>query len=145
MNTKTIDTARAGRSRFSRAGFTLMEIMVAMLLASMSSAGIIRGIVLAKGLNQSSEQRVVAFAMARSQVEEVKGRRFSTLIAGNTMETGLPMTHLGGEAQTALNCDRWTFIMDQPFPPRKEVFVLVRWTYRGRLMNEFVRAIVYEK
>ena len=122
-----------------------MEIMVAMLLAAMSSAGIVRGIVLAKGLNQSSEQRVVAFSMAKSQMELVKGRSFSSLTAGNTFESNLPMTHLGGESQTAIACSRWTFIVDQPFPPRKEVFVLVRWNYRGRLMSEWIRGIVYEK
>ncbi len=142
---KMNNTLGKKNTRLSRAGFTLIEIMVALMLAAMSSAGIFRGIVLAKGLNQASEQRVVAFSMARAQMEQVKGREYSTLPSGNTTETGLPLTHLGGEAQTNLTCDRWTIVLTRAAPPRKEVFVIVRWTYRGRNMNEWIRGMMYEK
>ncbi len=60
------------KRRFSNAGFSLIEIMVAILILGIALAGLTRGITTALASNKDSELQTVAALAAAAQIETIR-------------------------------------------------------------------------
>jgi len=133
-------------ARRGGAGFTLVEVVVAMGVAAMVTGGIYQGLSISNGLNHANEQRVVAFGLCMSRLEMVKGMEYEEI--GPTVfgaEPSVALTHLGGIAQVPISGTRTTVVRELANPERKEVVVALNWTYRGTQLNEQLTGLVYPK
>ena len=128
------------------AGFTLVEVMVALLLAALAAGGVYRGLFVCRGLNQANAQRVVAFGLCSAQLEHVKGMGYEEVVPGGfALEPSVPLTHLGGIHHVPVVGARNTTVRELANPVRKEVVVRVDWTFRGRALTEQLTGLVYPK
>ena len=142
-NTSTMMTN--SNRRADSDGFTLVEVMVAMLVAALLSAGVIHSVILVKNLNQANEQRTVAFNLCKSKLEAIVALDYEA-IPDFTTENNLPMTHLGEVARNPLTGIRYTWVTPQTTPiEHKEVRSAVVWTFRDKTLFELATATVYRK
>ena len=63
----------------TRHGFTLAEILIGMLIAVLSAAGIIKGLVFANAMSEKNLCEQAAFALSVNIVEQLKSHTFSKL------------------------------------------------------------------
>ena len=101
---------------------------------------------MARQITAASSQRVSAFGLCEARLEQARGIDYSDLVAANfPAETGITLSHLSGETQQALLCDRAVAIQNLTSPDRKEVIVTVDWAYRGRALQESSTGILYPR
>ena len=126
-------------------GFTLVEVMVAMLIAALVSAGVIHSVILVKHLNQANEQRAVAFNLCKSRIESLISIGYDSLPV-STVESNLPMTHLGEVARNELTGTRRTTVTTATTPIEHKVIQAdVTWSFRNSTLTETATATVYRK
>ena len=127
-------------------GFTLAEVMVALLLIAMLSAVLIQSVALSRRITYSNAQRVSAFGMCKGRLEGVRGMEYDQIVVTNFIaETGLQFLHLSGKDRLPIACSRSVTINSQTNPVRKDIQVLVSWNYRGTAFQEQINAVVYPK
>jgi len=131
-------------ARSATGGFTLVETLVAMLVAAVLSVGVVHGVTVAKSLNSANEQRMVAFGMCKSQIEELSRQEFD-LIA-SLPDEDIRLSHLGEQSRSALKCKRVTVVTEHANPiEHKEIRSTVVWRFRGDVKSETVATNVYRK
>lgn len=121
-----------------------METMVAILVAALLSVGVVQGVTVAKTLNSTNEQRLVAFTLCKSKIEELSRQDFEAI--SSVGEENLRLSHLGEQAREAVNCKRITVVTAKPNPiAHKEIRTTVVWRFRGDVKSETVATNVYRK
>lgn len=128
---------------------TLIEVMIASGVLMLIAGGFISAIVTGSRLNYSSAQHVAAFGLCKSRFEQMRAMQLESY-AGITevefpFEPSLPLTHAGGQKRIPLSCSRSTNIRDLDNPARKEVSIVVSWTFAGRPTQERLDTVIYQK
>lgn len=121
---------------------------MATFLVTLLGAGVVNGIIAARRHTYINAQRVEAFGLAKSKIEEMKGKKFDTLSAnyGNEqVETDLVFVNLGGEKQKTITARRILKQVDVPNPTRKRVTVTIEWDYRGSSKQEEITTFLYPR
>ena len=127
-----------------RQGLSLIEVMVSMLVISLMAGVLVRSIMVARNLTQSSSQNVTAFGLCQAKLEQLRGEDYATITSTNyPAESGLRLTHLGGLSQAAVTCDRTVTIQPRSAPDRKEVTVTVAWQVRDRPLQQQLLGVIY--
>ena len=133
-------------ARGSKLGLTVLEVLVSLTLLGIVGGALVRSVILARQLTYASSQRVSAFGLCRARIEEVRGFDYANIAATNfPAETGIRLSHLGGQNQDPINCDRAVAIQTLTGPDRKEVLVTVSWNYRDRNLQEDITGILYPR
>lgn len=133
-------------SRDPRSGLSLVEVMVSILLLGMLGGAVGRSLIMARQITNASSQRVSAYGLCEARLEQARGMDYADVVATNfPAETGITLSHLSGETQQALLCDRSVTIQDLSYPDRKQVVVSVDWTYRGRALQETATGVLYPR
>ncbi len=132
--------------RDPRSGLSLVEVMVSILLLAMLGGAVGRSLIMARQITAASSQRVSAYGLCEARLEQSRGSDYSDVVATNfPTENGLTLSHLSGETQQALLCNRSVTIQDLYYPDRKEVVVNVDWTYRGQALQETATGVLYPR
>lgn len=135
-------------------GLTLIEVIIATFLVTLLAGGVFNGIIASRRLTYVNAQRVEAFGLAKSKIEEMKGKRFTELNAAygvKQQETDLVFVNLGGDKQKVITANRTTTLEDlgeagnDSNPVRKRITVEVEWEYRGRNRSEELVTYLYPK
>ncbi len=122
-------------SQKNNSGFTLIEIMIAILILLLALGGLLFGFVNCMFLNERNHNLVTAINDAQFVLEEVRSRPFfdSAGVAGvenfctNYAATAPALTHLVGEAATCTP----TFLAETLI----QVVVQIDWTEKQRARN----------
>lgn len=144
MNT-VLQISDNGKRRKARAGVTLIEMLIAMLILAMISIGLLHGVMTGVRLNYAAAQRAAAFGLCMDLYEQMRGADYSNVTYSNFPPETIRMTHLGGSQRVPLNCQRSCQITQKASPNRKEVEIEVTWIYMGRTMTEKLNGMVFEK
>ncbi len=126
-------------------GMTLVEVLVAMMIVAVLAVGVYSGIVQGSRLNYAASQRVAAFGICRSLLEEMRSAGYNAVTSTNFPEKNVFITHLGGSDRIPLAgvcSNQITFAGD---PDRKEVSIWTTWNYRGRSFTEVLDGVVYHR
>ncbi len=130
--------AIAGPDHRLQAGITLVEVMVAVLILSMTLGGGISAVTTFSRAAEAARRRTEAVHTARSTLEILAKQSFS----GASLAMG---THaLAGGAAGSYQVT--TVPAGNPFSSRRQVEVSVQWTYpgTGQVLNETLTTIVSE-
>lgn len=129
-----------------KSGFSLVEVIIALLLASAIIAVLVRSVAVARSLTYANALRVGAFGVCKAKLEEVRGMEYSQLDPTNfVVETGLRFLHLSGRDRLPIACTRSVALNAQTNPVRTDVQVTVQWQYRDTPFQEQVIGTVYPK
>ncbi len=129
-------------------GFTLIEVVIVLAIASTALAAVMSGIISANRLSYSVAQHQAAWGLCQERFEQMRAADdFWNITTTNfTDETDLFLTHLGGSTKVRMLADRTVQIenfMDTPV--RKRVTIDVDWEYRGTNQNERLQGMIYLK
>lgn len=134
--TNSGDREREERRLWGRRGFTLVEVMVAMillfigLLALMATtAGVIQG-------NDFSRQMTTALALAQEEMEILKGKSYpdGDLSAGDHSDARHPLN--------SIYTRTWTVTDDSPAADLKTIEVRVAWNRKGSAYDATLVTII---
>lgn len=100
------------------AGFTLIEVMVAMVVFTIALLGLVASAVSIIKANQTSYFRTAGTTLAQDKLEELKAKASGGIASGSATD------NVGGVAFTRT----WTVIPDTPAPGVKRIDVKVEWT-----------------
>ncbi|MFH0907248.1 MAG: prepilin-type N-terminal cleavage/methylation domain-containing protein [bacterium] len=142
-------TCQRGERNRSRQGMTLVEVVIASVVLMIITAGFISAIVTGTRLNYSSAQHVAAFGLCKGRFEQMREMHMDLFTniteAAFPFEPSLPLTHTSGKTQLPLRCTRSTTIRDFDDPIRKEVTIVVAWTFAGKPTQERLDTVIYKK
>ncbi len=124
-------------------GMTLVEVVVTMMVVAMLAVGVYSGIVQGSRLNYAASQRIAAFGICRSVLEEMKSAGYNAVTATNFPAHSVTITHLGGSDRIPLSGMCSNQIATVSSPDRKNVTVWASWNYQGRPFWERVDGVVY--
>lgn len=124
---------------------TLVEVLFASAFFMLAIAGAIGGIVLGLHLNYASAQQFAAFGLCKDLYEQMRSVDYTNVTVATFPSQTLQLTHLGGDARKALNCQRTSSITERTNPERKVVTTVVRWSYRGKTLQESLTGVIYRK
>ncbi len=111
---------RARRTR--RRGFTLVEMMVAILLLGVGMMALAALTTTVTRANVQSSSRTVASSLAQERMERFRTEPYATIAAGNDARM------VDGVAYSRT----WTVATNDPAPGLKTVSVTVSWSTRGK-------------
>ncbi len=126
-------------------GMTLVEVLVTMMIVAVLSVGVYSGIVQGSRLNYAASQRVAAFGICRSLLEEMRSAGYIAVTSTNFPEQTVPITHLGGSDRILLSGSCSNRITSASDPDRKNVTIWTSWDYRGRSFVEILDGVVYHR
>jgi Tfp pilus assembly protein PilV len=132
-------------SRRLRHGMTLVEVLFASTLFMLTIAGAIGAVMLGLRLNYASAQQFTAFGLCKDLYEQMRSVDYTNVTAVTFPSQTLQLTHLGGDARRALNCQRTSTITDRTNPERKVVMITVQWSYRNKTLAESLTGVIYRK
>ena len=112
----------AVRARTSPDGFTLIEMMVAILLLGVGLMGLAALSSTVTRANVHSSARTTANALAQERIERLRTDAYDAIVNGSDVRT------VDGIAYAR----SWDISADDPEPGLKTVVVTVTWTSRGR-------------
>lgn len=134
-----------------RQGFTLVEVMVATLVAGITLGGVLMSVLFATRLNYASSQHYAAFALCKEKVEELRERKFSEMTTGFTkmnsrryqsIESDVPLMIQGPTGGTTITGTRRTEVWDyNTNPPSRyednpHFYVRVRFFWNSRTQGD---------
>lgn len=128
-----------------RGGMTLIEVMVAVSLATLLLYSLHTGMTTGTKLTYSTTQRMVAFGLCKDTLERMRGAAFKDVTASNFFAHPVRLTHMGNSSKVPLNGVLNSTITDRDDPPRKDVTVTVAWSFMGHPFSESVQAVIYKK
>lgn len=128
-----------------RAGFTLVEVMIATLVAGITFGGVLTSVLFATRLNYASSQHYAAFTLCKERIEELRETDYENLTDGFTKkssrryqldEENIPLMIQGPSGGTTITGTRRTDVYDYRTISRYEnephYYVRVRFTWRSR-------------
>ncbi|HEY7460686.1 MAG TPA: prepilin-type N-terminal cleavage/methylation domain-containing protein [Gemmatimonadota bacterium] len=121
---------RARRTR--RRGFTLIEMMVAILLLGVGMMALAALTTTVTRANVQSSSRTVASSLAQERIERFRTEPYALIVAGNDARV------VDGVTYTRT----WTVATNDPAPGLKTVSVTVSWTTRGKLHSSVLATIL---
>lgn len=80
-------TRRPARRTRAEAGFTILETVIALFIALVVGFGAISVFLFAANFNAGASDRARALALAQERMEGLRAQEFSTLAAGQTIQT----------------------------------------------------------
>ncbi len=135
--TKSTDHERAGSGRLcSMKGFTLMEVMVAMVILFIGLLGLISATASIIQGNDISRQMTTAVSLAQEEMEILKRTSYpdGALGAGSHSDAGNPV----GLIYTRT----WTVTDNSPAADLKTIEVKVAWERKGSACNAALKTII---
>lgn len=109
-------------------GFTLVEVLVAIVILMVGLLGMFQSINLALNQNLQNQLRHKAVSIAEEQLNEIKGRSFEN-ISGNTKKSvPVPM----GATFSNFSVERKVADLAATDSKTKQISVRVWWRYRGK-------------
>jgi Tfp pilus assembly protein PilV len=136
---------RCCNRRTRRQGMTLVEVMIASSIIFLVSGALIVTIVTGSRLSYASAQHVAAFGLCKDRLEQMRGMEFTDITSAAFPTETITLTHAGGSLQTAIACTRSTTVVDQTNPMRKDVSIVVAWTYATKSLTERIDTTLYLK
>jgi Tfp pilus assembly protein PilV len=136
---------RTASQRRRRAGLTLTEVIVSVVLVALMIGGVYAGLMNAVSLNYASAQRVAAFGLCRQKLEAIRATAYADVTAANLTSESVFLTHLGGSRRVPITGTRSCAVVDRSNPTRKDVTVSLSWAFRNRTFQESVSGTVYDK
>ena len=128
-----------------KAGMTLIEVLMVVVLGSLVIIGVYAGISLGTHLNYASAQRLAAFSLCRDLYEQMRGADYTNVTAVVFPTTTMRLTHLGGSQHLPQMCTRSCTIDEMLSPTRKVVNITVSWNYMGNELQESLDGVIYQK
>ena len=120
----------------SPAGFTLLEVLLAIAILSVAllAMATLTGSII--GYNQLADQTTTATTLAQDKIEELKNTSYDSISPGT--EPGIDASGNAGGIY-----DRETIASDDtPAPNMKTIEVKVKWDWKGDTHNVHLRTIV---
>lgn len=113
--------------RFNNAGFTLVEVMVAMLISLVGLMGLLKALEVAIQQNAGNLLRDEAVQVAEKEMASQKSRAFSVLTTSG-MAVSVPSRVRNGSVSYTV---KHSVSPTSPLATEKMITVLVTWNYRG--------------
>lgn len=130
----------------SKAGFTLVEVAIALGLVTILVTVLVQTIGVARRLTYANAQRVAAFGMCKARLETVRGMDYESVDPTNFVdETDLRFLHLSGRERIPIACTRSVDLATQTNPVRTDVTVNLQWQFLGNVYQESVTGTVYPR
>lgn len=132
----------------TKEGLSLIEVVMATFLVTLLGGAVVNGVITARRHTYLNAQRVEAFGLAKSKMEEMKGVGYATLSArygSQQQEIGLEFVNLGGVDQNTITARRTTTLEDLNNPRRKRVRVRVEWEFQGIDADETLETFLYPR
>ena len=129
----------------ARAGMTLVETIVSLMLACLLLGTIYIGVTRATEGSMMTAQRVSAFGLCRDRYEQMRGGDFSAITASNYPTATVTLTYLGGLTRQPITGTISNTITVLAAPSRRQVRVFVAWNFRGRAFSEYVSGVIVDR
>lgn len=112
----------------SSAGFTLLEVLLAIAILSVALLGMatLTGSII--GSNQLADQTTTATTLAQNKIEEFKNKRYSSITTYSDSPSIYTRT--------------WTVTPNKPDTDMKYIEVKVEWTSKGQAHDVVLKTIV---
>ncbi len=130
----------------NKQGFTLVEIVIAIVILSVGLLALINLQWMAIRGNSDSKEMTRAIFLAETRMEQLKNTPFASLVIGTTPDPNNP---INGQGQSGGIFSRsWTV---QPYTPpysysgsgfMKQVTVNVSWTLKGQTHNATYQTVI---
>ena len=117
--------------RKSNAGFSLIEVLVALLLVVIVMLALMEAVVLHIQTNMRNILRDEAVKVTQDALHEIRSREFDRVVAGETSFTvGKSIRSADWNYEVTVNISDWP---NPPTPPRtKSIQVTTEWEYLGK-------------
>jgi type II secretion system protein I len=112
-----------------QAGFTLIEVLVAISLLAIALLGLCGATVMAMKGNSLSQMSTKATVMAKDRIENLKNVSYNQVTSG-------------ADTPEANYTRQWTVTNDSPVTDAKTIAVTVSWTWQGLARNVTLNTIV---
>ena len=127
--------SRLGRCRESdRRGFTMIEIIIAVLLLTVGLIGIVSVSVMVIDGNQFSKTMTTATSLAKDKLEELQNASYENITSSTAPET-----------KENIYQRSWTVTADSPAVNMKTIVVTVTWPWKGQTKDVTLRTIIAKK
>lgn len=124
---------------------TLVETIVCLMLTCLLLGTVYLGVTRATEGSMMTAQRVAAFGLCRDRFEQMRGGDFASITATNYPIATVTLTHMGGLKHQELTGTISNTITSLASPARKQVSVVVAWTFRGRAFQEYVSGVIVDR
>ncbi len=125
---------RCRRPVFDRSGFTMIEIIIAVLLLTVGLLGIVSVSVMVIDGNQFSKTMTTATSLAKDKLEELQSAGYENIVSSTAPET-----------KENIYQRSWTVTADSPGPNMKTVVVTVTWPWKGQTRDVTLQSIIAKK
>ncbi len=125
---------RTNRSLFHRRGFTMIEIIIAVLLLTVGLIGIVSVSVMVIDGNYYSKTVTTATSLAKDKLEELQSMSYENIISSSSPET-----------KENIFSRSWTVTANSPAANMKTVVVTVTWPWKGQTKDVTLRSIIAKK
>ena len=138
---------RTNKSK-SRAGMTLVEVMIGMLVSSIALAGVAISVIYATRLNYLNSQKFAAFQYCKDTLEQLRDRKFADIPQGfpafsggvsTRVENNLPLMSQGNARQVTITGSRSTRLTNLTSDSNPRYDVQVTFTWQARLYRGAAR------
>ncbi|HZV82820.1 MAG TPA: prepilin-type N-terminal cleavage/methylation domain-containing protein [Geobacteraceae bacterium] len=143
MRAATVLQAISNRSR----GFTLIEVMMAILILMVGMLGLLQAINLAMEVNLRNQLREEAVNVGERVMNEMRGRGFDNIsVASTPTDTySYPVYQVPSKirgASRSYSVTRKSTVLSSvnSLPVTKQLEILVNWTYKGITYENRVKA-----
>jgi len=128
-----------------RAGMTLVEVMVSVLMLSLLIAVVYGGVTQGVQSSYLTAQRVSAFGVCKARLEQMRGTEYDEITVTTFPEQIVEMTHLGGSDRVPLEGTLVSSVTSLAQPTRKQVTVSLSWVFRGREYSESITGSIVDR
>lgn len=126
-------------------GLTLVEVAISMLVIVLLIFAAYSSINRGLDANYEVAQRVVAFGLCRERLEQMRGAGYDNVTTARFTNEILRLTHLGGSQRAPLWAQRRSSITNVYLPTRRQVEVVVEWSFRNRSLSERLVGAIFAK
>lgn len=114
----------------SPTGFTLLEVLIAIVILSVALLGMATLTASIIGYNQFADQTTTATTLAQDKMEELKNTSYSSIDDSSSPDTESIYTR------------SWIVNNDTPNDDMKTITVTVNWDWKGQTHNVVLKTIV---
>jgi len=113
----------------NNSGFTLIEVMIAIVIMMVGMLGLLQSINIAMEFNLKNHMRDEAVYMGEKYMNELKGKAFAT--ASITFPLISTATRIRGANKKLMIETSSTQLADTAAGTTNQLMVVVKWTYKG--------------
>jgi prepilin-type N-terminal cleavage/methylation domain-containing protein len=121
--TKTVSAASQRRILNSRAGFTLIEVLVAISIFAFGMMGLAAGAITITRANKTAQFHTMGTALAQEKLEQLKATVVASVSTCSASCDATPPSYLGVTFTRT-----WTTVDNSPQTGLKQITVTVAWT-----------------